>query len=129
MNEKNAATGSSHFRPAGLRIFLASPGDVRDERALARAVIEQIRLERAFRERVNLEIIAWDQPGVEVAMEAVQVFGGYGYTREYPVEQLMRDPEQDAVQHGGDDVPGASRREALRDRGDPPRVTDRLASI
>ncbi|MFN2218193.1 MAG: SUMF1/EgtB/PvdO family nonheme iron enzyme [Anaerolineae bacterium] len=70
MNEKNTATGSSHFRPAGFRIFLASPGDVRDERELARAVIEQIRLERAFRERVNLEIIAWDQPGVAVAMEA-----------------------------------------------------------
>ena len=70
MNDKNAANGSSHFRPAGFRIFLASPGDVRDERELARAVIEQIRLERAFRERVNLEIIAWDQPGVAVAMEA-----------------------------------------------------------
>jgi hypothetical protein len=30
------------------RIFLASPGDVRDERELARAVIEQIRAERAL---------------------------------------------------------------------------------
>ena len=37
---------------------------------LARSVIEQIRSERAFRGRVNLEYIAWDQPGVEVAMEA-----------------------------------------------------------
>ena len=52
------------------RIFLASPGDVRDERELARAVIEQVRTERAFRGRLNLEIIAWDQPGAEVAMEA-----------------------------------------------------------
>jgi acyl-CoA dehydrogenase len=26
-----------------------------------------------------------------VATDAVQVFGGYGYTREYPVEKLMRD--------------------------------------
>ena len=25
------------------------------------------------------------------ATDAVQIFGGYGYTREYPVEKLMRD--------------------------------------
>src|SRR5581483_7855707 len=28
---------------------------------------------------------------MKVATDAVQVFGGYGYTREYPVEKLMRD--------------------------------------
>ena len=28
---------------------------------------------------------------MEVALDAVQVFGGYGYSREYPVEKLMRD--------------------------------------
>ena len=70
MTDQKATRGSFGNQPPGFRIFLASPGDVRDERALARAVIEQIRLERAFRERVNLEIIAWDQPGVAVAMEA-----------------------------------------------------------
>ena len=26
-----------------------------------------------------------------VATDAVQIFGGYGYTKEYPVEKLMRD--------------------------------------
>ena len=26
-----------------------------------------------------------------VTTDAVQIFGGYGYTREYPVEKLMRD--------------------------------------
>ncbi len=43
------------------RIFLASPGDVQDERDLARVVIDQIRHERAFRDRLSIEIIAWDQ--------------------------------------------------------------------
>lgn len=28
---------------------------------------------------------------MQVAVDAVQVFGGYGYTKEYPVEKLMRD--------------------------------------
>ena len=28
---------------------------------------------------------------VEIATNAVQVFGGYGYSREYPVEKLLRD--------------------------------------
>jgi len=28
---------------------------------------------------------------MQVATDAVQIFGGYGYTREYPVEKLMRD--------------------------------------
>jgi acyl-CoA dehydrogenase len=28
---------------------------------------------------------------MKVATDAVQVFGGYGYTKEYPVEKLMRD--------------------------------------
>ena len=29
--------------------------------------------------------------GLEVCDQALNVFGGYGYTREYPVEQLLRD--------------------------------------
>ena len=28
---------------------------------------------------------------MEIATNAVQVFGGYGYMAEYPVEKLMRD--------------------------------------
>jgi acyl-CoA dehydrogenase len=28
---------------------------------------------------------------MRVSTDAVQVFGGYGYTKEYPVEKLMRD--------------------------------------
>jgi acyl-CoA dehydrogenase len=28
---------------------------------------------------------------MKAATDAVQVFGGYGYTKEYPVEKLMRD--------------------------------------
>ena len=29
--------------------------------------------------------------GMQIATDAVQVFGGYGYMKEYPVEKLLRD--------------------------------------
>ena len=29
--------------------------------------------------------------GVDICSQAIQVFGGYGYTQDYPVEQLLRD--------------------------------------
>jgi hypothetical protein len=58
MTNQDANGNKAHSQPIVYRIFLASPGDVRDERELARAVIEQIRIERAFRGRVNLECIA-----------------------------------------------------------------------
>ena len=70
MRELSPDNQSSRRQQTVFRIFLASPGDVRDERELARSVIEQIRAERAFRGRITLECIAWDQPGAEVAMEA-----------------------------------------------------------
>jgi hypothetical protein len=38
--------------------------------------------------------------GFEACVEAVQVFGGYGYTREYPVEQLMRDCKIASIYEG-----------------------------
>ena len=28
---------------------------------------------------------------VQVALDAIQILGGYGYSREYPVEKLLRD--------------------------------------
>lgn len=38
--------------------------------------------------------------GFEMASLAVQVFGGYGYTQEYPVEQLLRDARISAIYEG-----------------------------
>ena len=52
------------------RIFLASPGDVGKERASVREVVERLRGEPRFRESINLQVIAWDQPGVGVALDA-----------------------------------------------------------
>ncbi len=46
--------------------------------------------ERNTREAAFAKAFAADT-AMEVATNAVQVFGGYGYSREYPVEKLMRD--------------------------------------
>ena len=37
---------------------------------------------------------------VEITSEAVQVYGGYGYTVEYPVEQMMRDSKITTIYEG-----------------------------
>lgn len=65
---KGLNTASTY--PVQFRIFLASPGDVPLERALVREAITHLSNERHFRGRIHLEIIAWDQPGAAVAMEA-----------------------------------------------------------
>jgi acyl-CoA dehydrogenase len=37
---------------------------------------------------------------MEICTDAVQVFGGYGYTKEYPVEKLMRDAKLIQIYEG-----------------------------
>jgi len=39
-----------------------------------------------------------------VATDAVQVFGGYGYTREYPVERFMRDAKITQIYEGTNQI-------------------------
>ncbi|MDD4507845.1 MAG: acyl-CoA dehydrogenase family protein [Eubacteriaceae bacterium] len=41
---------------------------------------------------------------MEIATEAVQMFGGYGYSREYPVEKLMRDAKIFQIFEGSNEI-------------------------
>jgi acyl-CoA dehydrogenase len=41
---------------------------------------------------------------MKVATDAVQIFGGYGYTRDYPVEKLMRDAKLIQIYEGTSQV-------------------------
>ncbi|MGN4292785.1 acyl-CoA dehydrogenase AcdA [Bacillus cereus group sp. MYBK87-2] len=41
---------------------------------------------------------------MKVTMEAVQVFGGYGYTKDYPVERYMRDAKITQIYEGTQEI-------------------------
>ncbi len=41
---------------------------------------------------------------MEVTTEAIQIFGGYGYTREYPVERLFRDAKITQIYEGTNQI-------------------------
>lgn len=48
--------------PHHLRVFLASPGDVMDERGLAVKVLSYLPIDPLLRGKITLEAVAWDHP-------------------------------------------------------------------
>jgi alkylation response protein AidB-like acyl-CoA dehydrogenase len=42
--------------------------------------------------------------GMQAALESVQIFGGYGYIHEYPVERLLRDAKLGQIGGGTSEV-------------------------
>jgi alkylation response protein AidB-like acyl-CoA dehydrogenase len=44
------------------------------------------------------------ETAMAVTTNAVQVFGGYGYTREFPVERMMRDAKITEIYEGTSEV-------------------------
>jgi hypothetical protein len=56
--------------PRHIRIFLSSPGDVADERAIALNVIDQLPYDPTLRGKISIEVVAWDKPGAGTPMLA-----------------------------------------------------------
>src|SRR3954453_17273974 len=57
-------------QPQPIRIFISSPGDVADERGLARRLIERLRYDPSFRDRAVIEAVTWDSPNAPTPMLA-----------------------------------------------------------
>ena len=58
--------------PLHLRIFLSSPGDVAEERRIARKVIEAVARQPLLKGRVSFEVIAYDDPDASAPMSATE---------------------------------------------------------
>jgi hypothetical protein len=56
--------------PRHIRIFLSSPGDVAEERAIAREIIEQLPYDPMLRDKLTIDLVAWDKPGAGTPMLA-----------------------------------------------------------
>ena len=56
---------------------------------------------RRFSSMAKLEA---SEAAMQVTREAVQVFGGYGYVREYPVERLFRDAKVTEIYEGTSEI-------------------------
>jgi alkylation response protein AidB-like acyl-CoA dehydrogenase len=44
------------------------------------------------------------EAAVEVAMDAVQIHGGYGYVKDYPVERYLRDSKLGTIGEGTSEI-------------------------
>jgi alkylation response protein AidB-like acyl-CoA dehydrogenase len=75
----------------GLRLQLAESSNDEAAKKKHRAYVELM---------VPVAKAAATDRGFEVAVSAVQVFGGYGYTQDFPVEQVVRDGKIQSIYEG-----------------------------
>jgi len=59
---------------------------------------------RQFSKEAAMAKLFAAETAMEVTTKAVQLFGGYGYTREYPVERMMRDAKITEIYEGTSEV-------------------------
>ena len=89
-------------------------------RALTYAVARAIDAgqERFPKESSMAKLLASDT-AMKVTTDAVQIFGGYGYMKEYPVEKLMRDAKLYQIYEGTSQIQRlVIARDVLMPRGD-----------
>jgi Sulfatase-modifying factor enzyme 1 len=68
--DKDRVDFSDSHPSSCLRVFLASPGDVTDERALVRKVLDDLSYDPLLNGRITFQVIAWDRPGGRTPMLA-----------------------------------------------------------
>ncbi len=86
--------------------FMLADMDIKTETARAMVVQAVQRQEKGLsyaKESAIAKCYAGDI-AVEVALDAIQILGGYGYSREYPVEKLLRDAKIFQIYEGTNQI-------------------------
>ncbi len=65
-----SSASSGNRPPLTVKVFLASPGDVVDERARALKTLEDLQYNPLLRGKITVETVAWDKPGAGTPMLA-----------------------------------------------------------
>jgi alkylation response protein AidB-like acyl-CoA dehydrogenase len=77
--------------------------DMATKVAAARSLLERAAEERATVWSAMAKLFS-SEAAMAITTEAVQIFGGYGYMRDYPVEKLMRDAKATEIYEGTNEI-------------------------
>jgi acyl-CoA dehydrogenase len=89
------------IRIEGARAFLLTVAREMEEAA---GDARELALPASLRARAAMAKVMASEAAMWSADEAVQIFGGYGYMRDYPVEKLMRDAKGTEIYEGANEV-------------------------
>jgi alkylation response protein AidB-like acyl-CoA dehydrogenase len=84
----------------GMRAMLFYCGYAMDQAEIAKNEEEKKKWLQAIELLIPICKAYPTERGVEFASHAIQIYGGYGYTKEYPVEQFMRDSKVACIFEG-----------------------------
>ena len=84
----------------GMRAMLYYCSYAMDRQAIAESEEEKMRWGRIVDLLIPVCKAYPTEKGVEFSANAIQIYGGYGYSKEYPVEQFMRDSKVACIFEG-----------------------------
>lgn len=89
----------------GLRFMLADlAAQIAAARALTYAAAERKDRGEPARKEVSMAKLLASRAAMDAGVKAVQVFGGYGYTKDYPVEKHFRDAKVTEIYEGTSEI-------------------------
>lgn len=89
----------------GLRFMLAElAAEVAAARALTYAAAERLDRGEPTRKEVSMAKLLASRAAMKAGVTAVQVYGGYGYMRDYPVERYFRDAKVTEIYEGTSEI-------------------------
>ena len=91
----------------GMRSFLCYIGHLEDRKKISKHISDRTRFQGLIDILTPVAKAYVTDRAIDVCNMAVQIFGGYGYTRDFPVEQLLRDVRVTAIYEGTNGIQAA----------------------